>query len=141
MVPHRGSRTSATHETSVAPHVGDCFLGDTIEPNPETDMITKFIRAAALSALLSMTATVAVPAGGARNDGSSPAQTRERGDSMMGMGGMGGMGGGMMGSCPMMGGNMGMDPKTAMRMHADMMRAMSDIMLKYADQAGATPSK
>ena len=45
------------------------------------------------------------------------------------------MGGGMMGSCPMMGGNMGMDPKTAMRMHADMMRAMSDIMLKYADQA------
>lgn len=101
-------------------------------------MITKFIRAAALSALLLMTATVAVSAGGARNDGSSPAQTRERGDSMMGMGGMGG---GMMGSCPMMGGNMGMDPKTAMRMHADMMRAMSDIMLKYADQAGATPSK
>ncbi|MFM0420643.1 hypothetical protein [Paraburkholderia strydomiana] len=55
--------------------------------------------------------------------------------------GMGGMGGGMMGSCPMMGGNMGMDPKTAMRMHGEMMKAMGDIMLKYSDQAGTSPSK
>ncbi|MFL9888264.1 hypothetical protein PQR66_34940 [Paraburkholderia agricolaris] len=55
--------------------------------------------------------------------------------------GMGGMGGGMMGSCPMMGSNMNMDPKTAMRMHGEMMKAMGDIMLKYADQAGTSPSK
>lgn len=49
--------------------------------------------------------------------------------------------GGMMGGCPMMGGTNGMDPKTAMRMHAEMMRAMSDIMLKYSDQAGTALSK
>ncbi|MEZ2307226.1 hypothetical protein AB6809_11415 [Paraburkholderia sp. RCC_158] len=46
-----------------------------------------------------------------------------------------------MGSCPMMGGNTGMDPKTAMRMHGEMMKAMGDIMLKYADQAGTSPTK
>lgn len=45
------------------------------------------------------------------------------------------------GGCPMMGGTNGMDPKTAMRMHAEMMRAMSDIMLKYSDQAGTALSK
>ena len=101
-------------------------------------MITKFLRAAALSALLLTTVTVAMAAGGTGNNPSSPAQTREHSSSMMGMGGMGG---GMMGNCPMMGGNTGMDPKTAMRMHGEMMRAMGDIMLKYADQAGTAPSK
>jgi hypothetical protein len=104
-------------------------------------MTTKFLRAAALSALLLTTGTVAMAAGGTGNNPGSPAQTREHGSSMMGMGGMGGMGGGMMGNCPMMGGNTGMDPKTAMRMHGEMMRAMGDIMLKYADQAGTAPSK
>jgi len=53
---------------------------------------------------------------------------------MMGMGGM-------MGNCPMMGGTAGMDPKTAMKMHGEMMRAMGDIMLKYSDQAATAPSK
>jgi len=55
---------------------------------------------------------------------------------MIGMEGMGGM----MASCPMIGGNMGMDPKTAMRMHGEMMTAMGDIMLKYADPPGMAPS-
>ena len=62
------------------------------------------------------------------------AQDREHGHGSMMMGGM-------MGGCPMMGGSAGLDSKTAMRMHAEMMRAMSDIMMKYSDQAGAAPSK
>jgi hypothetical protein len=101
-------------------------------------MNSKFLRAAALSALLLTAGTVAMAPGGTGNNPSSSPQSREHSASMMGMGGMGG---GMMGSCPMMGGNMGMDPKTAMRMHGEMMKAMGDIMLKYSDQAGATPSK
>jgi hypothetical protein len=114
-----------------------CFRSDTIKPNPERYMTTKLLRAAALSALLLTTGTVAMAAGDTGNNANPPAQTREHGSSMMGMGGMAG---GMMGSCPMMGSNMGLDPKTAMRMHGEMMKAMGDIMLKYADQAGA-PSK
>jgi hypothetical protein len=48
----------------------------------------------------------------------------------------------MMGSCPMMmGTDMHMDPKTAMQMHAEMMRAMSDIMLKYSNKLETPPSK
>jgi len=57
----------------------------------------------------------------------------------MGQGGMGGMMG-MMQGCPMMqtGGGHGMahlppgNEKLELQMHADMMRAMSDIMSKYA---------
>jgi hypothetical protein len=124
--------------TNVDPRVRNRILSDTIKPDPESYMTAKFLRAAALSALLLTTGTVAMAAGGTGNNPGSPAQTREHGSSMMGMGGMGG---GMMGSCPMMGGNMGMDPKTAMRMHGEMMKAMGDIMLKYADQAGTAPSK
>ncbi|HYS63729.1 MAG TPA: hypothetical protein VEN30_07930 [Paraburkholderia sp.] len=102
-------------------------------------MTTKFLRVAALSALLLTTGTVVMAAGGTGdNNPKPPAQTREHGSSMMGMGGMSG---GMMGNCPMMGGNTGMDPKTAMRMHGEMMRAMGDIMLKYADHAGTAPPK
>ncbi|BBU30198.1 hypothetical protein BTHE68_39320 [Burkholderia sp. THE68] len=88
-----------------------------------------------VSAVLLGASAVSMAAAGAgvsNSPGSSP-QSREHG-SMMGMGGM-------MGSCPMMGGTPGMDPKTAMKMHGEMMRAMGDIMLKYSDQAGATPSK
>ena len=70
------------------------------------------------------------------------------GGGMMGQGGMmGGQGGmmGMMQGCPMMrggamGGGMGRgmphlppgNEKLEMQMHADMMRAMADIMTKYA---------
>lgn len=52
-----------------------------------------------------------------------------------GMGGMSGAGGGMMGA--MMGAGAHLNPATAMRMHGEMMRAMGDILIKYADQAGA----
>jgi hypothetical protein len=48
-------------------------------------------------------------------------------------GAMGGMGGGMMGMMPMMGG----DPKhqaDLMAMRGEMMKAMGEIMLKYADR-------
>jgi hypothetical protein len=123
--------------TNVDPRVRNCFLNDTIKPDPESYMTTKFLRAAALSALLLTTGTVAMAAGGTGNNANPPEQTREHGSSMMGIGGMAG---GMMGSCPMMGGNIGLDPKTAMRMHGEMMKAIGDIMLKYADQAGV-PSK
>jgi hypothetical protein len=41
----------------------------------------------------------------------------------------------------MMGASAGMDPKTALRMHGEMMRAMGDIMLQYSEQAGSSPSK
>ncbi|MDR5743524.1 hypothetical protein QCE73_10215 [Caballeronia sp. LZ029] len=98
-------------------------------------MNAKIVRASMLSAVLlgaSAVAMAATGAGGGSAPGSS-SQSREHG-SMMGMGGM-------MGSCPMMGGTAGMDPKTALKMHGEMMRAMGDIMLKYSDQAGTAPSK
>ena len=51
-------------------------------------------------------------------------------------------GGGMMKSCPTM---MGQLPpgneKLAMQMHGEMMKAMGDIMLKYADRIPTPPSK
>ena len=83
--------------------------------------------------LLGASAVGMAASGASGSPADSTSQSRGHG-SMMGMGGM-------MGSCPMMGGTNGMDPKTAMRMHAEMMRAMSDIMLKYSDQAGTAPSK
>ncbi|MFM0377843.1 hypothetical protein PQQ72_12625 [Paraburkholderia strydomiana] len=104
-------------------------------------MNAKSLLTAALLALSVGTGAVAMAAGGTGNDASHPPQTREHGSNMMGGMGAGWMGGGMMGSCPMMGGSVGMDPKTAMRMHGEMMKAMGDIMLKYADQAGTSPSK
>jgi hypothetical protein len=58
------------------------------------------------------------------------------GTSHSGMMGGDTMGGGMMGmmsSCPMMMGA-GLDRKTAMKMHGEMMRAMGDILIKYADK-------
>lgn len=53
---------------------------------------------------------------------------------MMGGGMMGGGMMGMMGSCPMMGGGGGPNGKVMMQMHGEMMRAMGDIMTKYADK-------
>lgn len=59
-------------------------------------------------------------------------------------GGMGGMmGGGMMGmmdGCPMMGSGSGPNAKVMMQMHGEMMRAMGDIMVKYADKLEVQPS-
>lgn len=54
----------------------------------------------------------------------------------MGTMGSGAMGGGMMSmmeGCPMATGA-GLDRKTAMKMHGEMMRAMGDILIKYADK-------
>jgi len=52
-----------------------------------------------------------------------------------GMSGMHGMGG-MMAGCPMMGGMAGvLTPQQHMKMHAEMMQAMGQIMEKYAGQA------
>lgn len=53
---------------------------------------------------------------------------------MMGGGMMGGGMMGMMGSCPMMGAASGANSKVMMQMHGEMMRAMGDIMIKYADK-------
>src|SRR3546814_19707178 len=55
------------------------------------------------------------------------------GDGMMGGGMMGGGMMGMMGSCPMMGAAGGANSKVMMQMPGEMMRAMGDIMIKYAD--------
>ncbi|SIT37755.1 conserved exported hypothetical protein [Paraburkholderia piptadeniae] len=101
-------------------------------------MNAKLIRVVIASVVLAATGTVALAAGTASSSNATQ-QGREYEHGSM-MGGMMGMNG-MMGSCPMMGGTAGMDPKTAMRMHGEMMRAMGDIMLKYAEQAGTTPSK
>ncbi|GJH20219.1 hypothetical protein CBA19CS22_26775 [Caballeronia novacaledonica] len=100
-------------------------------------MNTKMVGASIVSAVLLGASAVSMAAAGAgagvNNSAGPSSQSREHG-SMMGMGGM-------MGGCPMMGGTAGMDPKTAMKMHGEMMRAMGDIMLKYSDQAAAAPSK
>lgn len=50
-------------------------------------------------------------------------------------------GGGMMQGCSMMGQLPPGNEKLALQMHGEMMKAMGDIMLKYADKVQATPSK
>lgn len=52
------------------------------------------------------------------------------------------MGYGMPGDCPMMGAFMqeGANAKVMMQMHGEMMRAMGDIMMKYADKLEAPPA-
>jgi len=98
----------------------------------EIHMNARHARLAVVSTLLLAASAVGLAATGSS---SSPAmQDREHGHGAMMMGGM-------MGGCLMMGGSAGLDPKTAMRMHAEMMRAMSDIMMKYSDQAVTPPSK
>ncbi|TES60902.1 hypothetical protein E2P84_43945 [Burkholderia cepacia] len=97
-------------------------------------MNATFVRTAVACALFTAASAASYAAGGTGQNPSAQDRQHGQGSMMMGMGGM-------MGSCPMMGASAGMDPKTAMRMHAEMMRAMSDIMLKYSDQAGAAPSK
>lgn len=60
------------------------------------------------------------------------------GDGMMGKGMMGK---GMMSNCPMMGQLPPGNEKLAMQMHGEMMKAMGDIMLKYADKIQTPPAK
>lgn len=59
---------------------------------------------------------------------------------MMGDGAMGGSMVGMMDSCPIAMGA-GLDRKTAMKMHGEMMRAMGDILVKYADKVQEPAAK
>ena len=61
-----------------------------------------------------------------------PGRMKDHG--MMGDGMMGGGMMGMMGSCPMMSAASGANGKVMMQMHGEMMRAMGDIMIKYADK-------
>lgn len=100
-------------------------------------MNAKLVRAAVVSALLLTTSAVTLAAAGVGSNPSNPSSPQSREHEHGSMTGMQGM----MGSCPMMVGNMGLDPKTALRMHGDMMRAMGDIMTKYSEQAGTPPSK
>lgn len=70
----------------------------------------------------------------------SPGMHRMNRGGMMG-GGM--MGSGMMGvlsGCSMMDAASGPNGKIMMQMHGEMMRAMGDIMMKYADKLQAPPS-
>lgn len=60
------------------------------------------------------------------------------GDGMMGKGMMGK---GIMSNCPMMGQLPPGNEKLAMQMHGEMMKAMGDIMLKYADKIQTPPAK
>jgi hypothetical protein len=51
------------------------------------------------------------------------------------------MGKGMMSNCPMMAQLPPGNEKLAMQMHGEMMKAMGDIMLKYADKIQTPPAK
>lgn len=97
-------------------------------------MNAKLVRMAVVSAMLVTASAVGFAAAGSNPGQSTQDRQHGHGSMMMGMDGM-------MGSCPMMGAAAGMDPKTALRMHGEMMRAMGDIMLKYSEQAGSAPSK
>lgn len=82
---------------------------------------------------------------GQDNEGDSYARMREKerthggmmgsgmGGGMMGSGAAGNGMMGMMGGCPMAMGA-GLDRKTVMKMRGEMMRAMGDILIKYADK-------
>jgi hypothetical protein len=85
--------------------------------------------------------------GGQGDEGASHAGMREgwrMHGGMMGMMGRGGaMGSGMMGmmeGCSMAM-DAGLDRKTAMKMHGEMMRAMGDILIKYADKVQEPATK
>lgn len=82
--------------------------------------------------------------GGQADEGASRAGMREGWRMHGGMMGRGGaMGSGMMGmmeGCSM-GMDAGLDRKTAMKMHGEMMRAMGDILIKYADKVQEPATK
>ncbi|QCP54953.1 hypothetical protein FAZ95_32195 [Trinickia violacea] len=79
-------------------------------------------------------------------DSQTPTGTPQSGmheQSMMHGGMMGDhmMAGGMMKDCSLMGQLPPGNEKLAMQMHGEMMKAMGDIMLKYADKIQTPPSK
>lgn len=88
----------------------------------------------ALSLLGASGLSAAAAGGGDADPKAHPEMQRNGGSGMDGMMRHGANGGGMTGPCPMMGSDSHMDPKTAMQMHGEMMKAMGDIMLKYADR-------
>ena len=107
-------------------------------------MNTKRLLAASLSALLLGVSGISLAATSAGNDASmmqheSPSTVHgTQGSSMMGNMMGGGMMGNMMGS-GMMGAEAGLSRKAAMQMHGEMMRAMGDILIKYADKVETPP--
>lgn len=113
-------------------------------------MNTKRLLVTSLSALLLGVGGISLAATSTGGDASmmqheSPSMAHgASGSSMMGGGMMGSMmGGGMMGN--MMGGGMmgagtGLSRKAAMQMHGEMMRAMGDILIKYADKIETPPA-
>lgn len=101
-------------------------------------MNTKLLLVPITVLFLGASAASAAAAGTSNADPNGQESTYEHGSSMMGMGRMNGN---MMGGCSMMGADAHMDPKTVMQMHAEMMRAMSDIMLKYSNKLETSPSK
>jgi len=115
-------------------------------------MNTKKLLTASLTALLLGAGGVvlaATPSDGATAMPNASGMAQDGNASKMGHmmpGGMsdgGMMGGGMMGmmgNCPMMGGGGGPNGKVMMQMHGEMMRAMGDIMMKYADKLEAPSS-
>ncbi len=70
----------------------------------------------------------------------APAKSYSEKEHMKQGGMMGGGMMGMMGSCPMMGPSSGPNGKVMMQMHGEMMRAMGDIMMKYADKFETPPA-
>lgn len=100
-------------------------------------MHTKHLAAAVLAVALLGVSGLSAAAG------TPQSAMHDRGSSMMGGGMMGGgmMGGEMMRNCPMMGQLPPGNEKLAMQMHGEMMKAMSDIMLKYADKIQAPAAK
>ncbi|WP_341317416.1 hypothetical protein WN982_39775 [Paraburkholderia sp. IMGN_8] len=95
-------------------------------------MHTKHLAAAVLAVALLGVSGLSAAAG------TPQSAMHDRGSSMMG-GAM--MGGEMMRNCPMMGQLPPGNEKLAMQMHGEMMKAMGDIMLKYADKIQAPAAK
>ncbi|MFM0268192.1 hypothetical protein [Paraburkholderia sediminicola] len=95
-------------------------------------MRTKCVAAVLLALALLGTSGLSTAAG------TPPSGMHDHGGAMMG-GGM--MSGERMRSCPMMGQLPPGNEKLAMQMHGEMMKAMGDIMLKYADKIQTPPAK
>jgi hypothetical protein len=106
-------------------------------------MNAKLLLVVPLSALLLSASGLSMATGGGGNTypKAQPEMQRRGGPGMDGMMGHGASGGDMMGSCPMMGGGSHMNARTSMQMQGEMMKAMRDIMLKYADRLDTSPSK
>jgi hypothetical protein len=106
-------------------------------------MNAKLLLVVPLSALLLSTSGLSMAGGGGGNTypKAQPEMQGRGGSGMDGMTGHGANDGDMMGRCPMMGGGSHMDSRNSMQMQGEMMKAMGDIMLKYAGRLDTSPSK